>query len=73
MDWYVHRRVFGRSGYPWASPDYKGDPDRSFPCPNAQQAMEDHFNLYLHEGWGADEVADAAAIFAKVDRAYVAR
>jgi len=73
MDWFVHRRVFGRSGYPWQSPAYSGDPDRQFPCPNAHQAMEDHFNLYFHESWGPAEIADAAAIFAKVDRAYAAR
>jgi dTDP-4-amino-4,6-dideoxygalactose transaminase len=68
MDWFVQRRVFGRSGYPWASPDYGGDPELQFPCPNAHQAMEDHFNLYLHESWGPAEIADAAAILAKVDR-----
>jgi len=73
MDWFVHRRVFGRSGYPWNSPAYGGDPDRQFPCPNAHRAMEDHFNLYFYESWGPAEIADAAAIFAKVDRAYAAR
>ena len=73
MDWFVHRRVFGRSGYPWHSPAYSGDPDRQFPCPNAHQAMEDHFNLYFYESWGPAEIADAAAIFGKVDRAYAAR
>ena len=33
MDWYVQRRVFGHSGYPWTSPEYKGDPDRQVPVP----------------------------------------
>jgi dTDP-4-amino-4,6-dideoxygalactose transaminase len=73
MDWFVQRRVFGRSGYPWASPDYEGDRDRSFPCPNAERAMETHFNLYFYESWGPGEIADAVAIFAKVDRAYAVR
>ena len=72
MDWFVQRRVFGRSGYPWHSPAYSGDPDRQFPCPNAHQAMEDHFNLYFYESWGPAEIADATTIFAKVDRAYAA-
>ncbi|MCC9075145.1 DegT/DnrJ/EryC1/StrS family aminotransferase [Litorilinea aerophila] len=67
MDWFVHRRVFGRSGYPWASPDYQGDRERQFPCPNAEAAMDTHFNLQLHENWGAAEIADALAIFRKVD------
>jgi dTDP-4-amino-4,6-dideoxygalactose transaminase len=70
MAWFTNRRVFGRSGYPWASPDYKGDPDRQFPCPNANVTMDTHFNLYFYESWGPAEVADAVAIFGKVDRAY---
>jgi len=68
MDWFVNRRVFGHSGYPWASPDYKGDPQLQFPCPNANAAMERYFNLYLNERWGQDEIADASAIFSKVER-----
>ena len=70
MPWFTERRVFGSSGYPWASPAYTGDPDRQFPCPNAQAAMDAHFNLYVHEGWKDSDVADAVAIFAKVDAAY---
>ena len=67
MDWFVHRRVFGRSGYPWTSPDYKGDPHRTFPCPNAHAAIADHFNLMIHEAWNDQDVADALAIFATVE------
>ena len=70
MDWFTHRRVFGRSGYPWTSPEYRGDPDRQFPCPNAEAAMDAHFNLHFYESWGAAEIADAVAILTKVDRAY---
>jgi len=70
MEWFVKRRVFGNSAYPWASPAYTGDPDRQFPCPNAQAAMDTHFNLYIHEGWKDSDVADAFAIFSKVDAAY---
>jgi perosamine synthetase len=70
MDWFVNRRVFGNSGYPWASPDYKGDRNQNFPCPNAEVTMETHFNLHFHENWGAQEVADAVAIFQKVDAAF---
>ena len=70
MEWFVKRRVFGHSGYPWASPDYQGDPTRRFPCPNAQATMERHFNLYFYESWGDAEIADAVAIFRKVEQAY---
>lgn len=70
MDWYVNRRVFGHSGYPWTSPDYHGDPNREFPCPNARATMATHFNLMLHEAWGDREIADALMAFRKVDAAY---
>jgi dTDP-4-amino-4,6-dideoxygalactose transaminase len=70
MDWFVQRRVFGASGYPWASPAYQGDPQAQFPCPNAQAAMQACFLLQFHENWGAQEVEDAIGIFMKVDRAF---
>lgn len=68
--WFTERRVFGRPGYPWTSPDYKGDPNRTFPCPNAHAVMEDHFNLQFHENWSAADVDDAIAIFRRVDAAF---
>jgi dTDP-4-amino-4,6-dideoxygalactose transaminase len=71
MDWFVQRRVFGRSGYPWRSPAYSGDPDRQFPCPNAHAAIASHFNLMLNEAWSDQDIAAAAAIFRKVEEALV--
>ena len=62
MDWFVHRRIFGHSGYPWSNPDYKGDPDRQFPCPNARAAIASHFNLMIHEGWSDQDIEDVLAI-----------
>ncbi len=70
QDWFINRRVFGSSDYPWSSPDYLGDRERDFPCPNAHAAMDVHFNLHLHENWGPDEVDAALAILRKVDAAY---
>lgn len=70
MDWFVHRRVFGSSAYPWASPAYTGDPQRQFPCPNANAAVEQHFNLRFHENWTSADIEDAKSIFQKVDDAY---
>lgn len=72
MDWFVHRRVFGTSGYPWASPAYAGDPSRQFPCPNAVAAVEQHFNLLLHENWTNADIEDAISILQKVDDACAA-
>ena len=71
MDWFKHRRVFGTSGYPWASPLYQGDSEREFPCPNAEAAMDSHMLLTVHEGWGADEAADILTAFKKVESAYL--
>jgi dTDP-4-amino-4,6-dideoxygalactose transaminase len=68
--WYMERRVFGSSGYPWASPLYKGDPNRGFPCPNAQAMLKSHFTMSLHENWGTREIDDVIAIFHKVAAAY---
>ena len=73
MDWFVNRRVFGDSGYPWASPEYTGDPNREFPCPNARAAIEQHFNVGIHENWRDGDVADAIAILNKVGSAYQRR
>lgn len=73
QEWFTARRVFGSSGYPWASPDYRGDRERRFPCPNAQAAVATHFNLHLHENWGPAEIDAALTILRKVDAAYRAR
>lgn len=70
MDWFIKRRAFGTGHFPWNSPEYKGDPTRQFPCPNANAAMDSQFNVGIHEGWGEEETADAVAVFAKVDVAY---
>ena len=68
--WYTKRRVFGSSGYPWASPLYEGDPNREFPCPNAQAMLKSHFTMSLHENWSTREIDDIVTIFQKVAAAY---
>lgn len=70
MDWFKNRSVFGSSGYPWTSPDYKGDPERQFPTPNALSAMETYFNLAIYESWGKDEIGDIIKALRKVGEAY---
>ena len=68
--WFRERQVFGkRSGFPWTAAEYRGDPDRVFPCPNAHAAIAEHLTLPLRESWGAAEAAKIAAAFARVDRA----
>lgn len=71
MDWFQKRSVFGSSGYPWAAPEYKGDANRQFACPNALAATEVQFNLLVTESWGAEEIRDTMAAFEKLERAYV--
>lgn len=71
--WYRERRVFGaRGGFPWTAAEYRGDPDRVFPCPNAHAAVADHLVLPVRESWGEAEAERIAAAFARVDR-YVRR
>ncbi|MGQ9525492.1 MAG: DegT/DnrJ/EryC1/StrS family aminotransferase [Armatimonadota bacterium] len=70
MDWYRNRTVFGTSGLPWASPAYKGDPNRHFPTPNALSTMETHFNLTLYESWGEKEASDIVTALRKVAEAF---
>lgn len=71
FDWYKFRRVFGTSGLPWSSPLYKGDPDREFPCPNAEAATGSQFIILLHESWGSEEIADTIAAIKKVEAVYL--
>ena len=69
--WFKERRVFPGSDYPWGLPAYKGDRKAQFACPNAVAAVESHFILSIHENFAAQEVADIAEAFAKVERAYL--
>jgi dTDP-4-amino-4,6-dideoxygalactose transaminase len=71
FEWFTERRVFGTSGYPWSAPEYHGDRERSFACPNANAADSRHFLLTVLESWGPEEVDDIAAAFEKVERAYL--
>ena len=68
--WFRERRVFGaRGGFPWTAAEYRGDPDRSFPCPNAHAAVAEHLVVPVRESWGEAEAERIAAAFARVDRA----
>ena len=69
--WFKKRRVFPGSDYPWGLPAYRGDRNAQFACPNAIAAVESHFILSIHENFAAQEVADIAEAFAKVERAYL--
>lgn len=69
--WFRERNVFGKSGYPWACDLYKGDRNATFPCPNAVEATETHFNISVHENYGEQEVRDILTALRKVEEAYL--
>ena len=69
--WFRERRVFGNTDYPWGLPDYKGDRNAAFPCPNAVEAAESHFTMPVHENYGEREVSDIVAALEKVEAAYL--
>jgi len=68
--WFRERNTYGMSGYPWTAPEYEGDRDAAFPCPNCVEAVESHFSLSLNENYGEGEARDFAAALRKVENAY---
>ena len=58
--------------FPWNAPQYKGDPKREFPCPNANASMEEHFILPFYESWGEAE-ADAIMLAIRKVEAVMAK
>lgn len=70
-DWFVNKRALGKKGFPWTAPQYKGDPDREYPIPNAIKACEDHINLQLNESYTESDIEDIVAIARKVESAYL--
>ncbi len=70
-EWFRQRKVFGSSDYPWGLPEYKGDREATFPCPQAVEAVESHFIMSIHENYGDREVEDVLAALKKVEEAYL--
>ena len=71
MPWYRERRVFGQPGMPWTSPQYKGNPDKEYPLPNAIAATDECFNIRVHEGMRVSDAAKIVKALAKVEAAYL--
>ena len=44
---------------------------QSSPVPTPSPAVESHFIMSIHENFAAQEVADIAEAFAKVEQAYL--
>ena len=70
-DWYKNRAVFGSSGYPWACPLYKGDPDAVYPLPNMERAHKSLFCIKVHENMTSKEADDVYNALRKVEAAFL--
>jgi len=62
--------VFGQPGYPWTSPDYKGDANAVYELPNAKASDATHVTIAMHERCGEKEAADVIAALTKLEAAY---
>jgi len=69
--WYKNRAVFGKSGYPWESPLYKGNPDQEYPMSNVFTAHDSLFMMMWHENVTDQEVEDTITALRKVETAYL--
>ena len=65
MEWFKNCR----EKHPWNNPLYKGYAGEPS-CPNALQAIQDHFNLSVIESWGEQEADAIFHAFQKVTEYY---
>jgi len=71
-EWYLKRRVFEGTDYPWGSPLYKGDPRREYLVPNIRKTDEYTFTIAIHEKISARSVRQIVRALKKVESAYLA-
>jgi dTDP-4-amino-4,6-dideoxygalactose transaminase len=69
--WYKNRAVFGKSGYPWTCPLYRGDPDKEYPLSNVFKAHDSIFTMAFHENLTSKEVLDIQTALRKVETEYL--
>jgi dTDP-4-amino-4,6-dideoxygalactose transaminase len=72
-EWYLNRKVFGSSRYPWEAPEYKGDHDKYYTLadlPNTKAALENTIIIYPVESWTDETISEVSAAFKKVASAY---
>ena len=69
--WRREKKVFGHSGYPWASPLYTGNPDQEYPVPNVEAAHRAMFYMPIHENLTNREVEQAVKALRKVEEAFL--
>lgn len=70
-EWYKNRAVFGKTGWPWTAPEYKGNPDQEYPTPNVIAADDTHIRIGFHESVSLKTAGQIVKAFAKVEAAYL--
>ena len=68
--WIRERMAYGTSGYPWTDSRARKI-DYTTCCPVAEKAIANHMTLYIHEGWGEEEIADTVRAISKVEAYYL--
>lgn len=71
MPWFKNQKVFGSTGFPWTCSDYKGPRNPVYTFCNADKAVQEHFNIAIHESYGRQEIDDIVAALKKVEAAYL--
>ncbi len=69
--WFKNQAVFGKSGYPWQAPDYKGDRNPEFDMSNAAAVTDNHFNILFNENYGQKEAHDIVSAIKKIENKYI--
>lgn len=69
--WIRDRETYGQSQCPWVCPFYGREVEYEGSCPGAQQAIENHMWVGLHECYTEREVEDIAKALRKVEQAYL--
>jgi len=68
--WFKNKAVFGKTGFPWDSSDYKGAKNPNFNFKNAIRVTDCHFNIAINEKFEQREADDIIAAIQKTSRAY---
>ncbi|MCE5258067.1 MAG: DegT/DnrJ/EryC1/StrS family aminotransferase [Chloroflexi bacterium] len=69
--WFRQRANYGQTECPWSCPYYGREVQYEGTCPNARRAIDAHFVIPWHEGYGTQEVQDIVSILHKVEAAYL--
>ena len=69
--WFKDQRVFGKTGYPWQCPEYKGDRHPVYDMSNAREAIEKNFIIFAHERYTDADIKDVIDAINKVTEYYL--